>query len=70
MGQLHFDICGWRNIRKVTDSLAVREAYFVMMYRQTILYNSGNGIIGMPVPRKAAVRLRGELGRSVIVHTG
>lgn len=69
-GHLHFDICGRRNIRKVTDSLAVTEAYFVMMYRQTILYNSGNGRIGLPVPREAAVRLRGELGRSAIVHTG
>lgn len=38
-GQLHFDICGWRNIKKVTDSLAGRKAYFVLMYRQMILNN-------------------------------
>lgn len=38
-GQLHFDICGWRNIRKVTDRLTGRKAYFVMIYRQTILNN-------------------------------
>lgn len=41
-GQLHFDICGLRNFRKVTDSLTGRKAYFVMIYRQMILYNFGH----------------------------
>lgn len=38
-GQLHFGICGWRNIKEVTDRLAGRKSYFVMMYRQTVLNN-------------------------------